>query len=197
MMKRSRRGLRISFNSPVVLGFTFLCLITQVLNLLTGGGSNRLLFSVYRAGALDPLTYLRLVLHVLGHADWEHLLSNMMYFLILGPMLEEKYGGKNLLYVMLATAVVTGVLTILLFPHVRLLGASGIVFAFILLSSITVREQGTIPLTFLLVALMYIGQQVYEGIFLSDNVSQITHIAGGAVGSCLGFFMNRRGFKRK
>ena len=84
-----------------------------------------------------------------------------------------------------------------IFPHVRLLGASGIVFAFILLSSITVREQGTIPLTFLLVALMYIGQQVYEGIFLSDNVSQITHIAGGAVGSCLGFFMNRRGFKRK
>ncbi len=196
MTRRNGRGLRISFNSPVVLGFTFLCLMTQVLNLLTGGASNRLLFSVYRASALDPLTYLRLVLHVAGHADWEHLLSNMMYFLILGPMLEEKYGGKNLLYVMLITALVTGVLTILLFPHVRLLGASGIVFAFILLSSITVREQGTIPLTFLLVALMYIGQQVYEGIFLSDNVSQITHIAGGAVGSCLGFVMNRRSLRK-
>ena len=78
----------------------------------------------------------------------------------------------------------------------HLLGASGIVFAFILLSSITVREQGTIPLTFLLVALMYTGQQVYEGIFLSDNVSQITHIAGGAVGSCLGFVMNRRSLRK-
>jgi len=149
-------------------------------------------FSVYRGPLSNPLTWLRCVTHVLGHSDWEHLLNNMMYLLILGPMLEEKYGTSNLVFVMLATALATGVISLLFFPRVALLGASGIVFAMVLLSSITCADGGgTIPLTFILVAVMYIGQQVYQGLFQADNISQLTHIVGGLVGSALGFVMNR------
>ncbi len=188
--------LRVSVNAPAVLGFAGICLLAQVLNLITGGASNRALFSVYRSSFLDPLAYLRCVCHVFGHVDFSHLMNNMLYVLILGPMLEEKYGTANMIIVMLATALVTGLLNLLLFPGVRLLGASGIVFAMILLSSITVTEDGAIPLTFILVAALYIGQQVYEGLFLRDNVSQLTHIAGGVVGSVLGFVMNRNKMTR-
>ena len=188
--------LRVSVNAPAVLGFAGICLLAQVLNLITGGASNRALFSVYRSSFLDPLAYLRCVCHVFGHADFSHLMNNMLYVLILGPMLEEKYGTANMIIVMLATALVTGLLNLLLFPGVRLLGASGIVFAMLLLSSITVTEDGAIPLTFILVAALYIGQQVYEGLFLRDNVSQLTHIAGGVVGSVLGFVMNRNKMTR-
>ncbi|MBR5009570.1 MAG: rhomboid family intramembrane serine protease [Clostridia bacterium] len=188
----ARPRIKITINSPAVLGFAAVCLAAMGLNLLTNGKSNILLFSVYPASLLSPLTWLRFFTHVLGHADWEHLLSNMMYFLILGPMLEEKYGTSRLITVMLATALVTGVLSFFLFPGVRLLGASGIVFAFILLSSITQGSRGEIPLTFLLVAALYIGRQLYDGIFIKDNVSQLTHIAGGAVGTVLGFCMNAR-----
>lgn len=76
-----------SFNSPVVLVFALICLLAQVLNVITGGASNRLLFSVHRSSFGDPLAYLRVVLHACGHADWNHLLNNMMYILLLGPML--------------------------------------------------------------------------------------------------------------
>jgi GlpG protein len=93
---------------------------------------------------------------------------------------------------MAATAVVTGIINMVFFPSVMLLGASGIVFAFILISSITTTEDRTIPVTFILVAILYIGQQVYEGIFVKDNISQMAHIVGGIVGSFLGFVMNRR-----
>lgn len=186
-----KKGFRVSFNAPAVLGFAGLCVLAQVLSALTGGASSRALFSVYRSSFSDPLAYLRCMLHVLGHADWSHLMSNMMYILILGPMLEEKYGTANMIFVMLATALVTGVLHLIFFPGARLLGASGIVFAMILLSSITTRQDHTIPLSFILVAVLYIGQQVYEGIFVKDSVSQLTHIAGGVVGSVLGFMMNR------
>ncbi|MGX8705348.1 MAG: rhomboid family intramembrane serine protease [bacterium] len=168
-----------------------LCVGAQVLNIVTGGWANRALFSVYRASLLDPLTWVRCVGHVLGHADWNHLMNNMMYILILGPMLEEKYGSEDLMLVVLATAVVTGVVTMAFFPRVALLGASGVVFAFILLSSITATDGESIPVTFILVALIYLGQQVYEGVFVADNVSQLGHILGGAVGSALGFAMNR------
>lgn len=186
-----KKGLRISFNAPVALGFMALCVGAQVLNIVTGGWANRALFSVYRASLLNPLTWVRCVGHVLGHADWNHLMNNMMYILILGPMLEEKYGSEDLMLVVLATAVVTGVVTMAFFPRVALLGASGVVFAFILLSSITATDGESIPVTFILVALIYLGQQVYEGVFVADNVSQLGHILGGAVGSALGFAMNR------
>lgn len=186
-----KRKIKISFNSPVILGFMLICVAAQVANMLTGGAANRLFFSVYRSRLTDPLTYVRCVGHIFGHADWNHLIGNMMYILILGPMLEEKYGSADLVIVMLATAIVTGVVIMVFFPNVMLLGASGVVFAFILLSSITATDGESIPVTFILVALIYLGQQVYEGIFVADNISQLGHILGGAVGSALGFTMNR------
>ncbi len=186
-----RRKLRITFNSPAVLIFALACVAVQVLNIATGGASNRTLFSVYRSSLANPLTYVRCVTHVLGHADWGHLMNNMMLLLILGPMLEEKHGTANIIVVMVATAVVTGIVNMLFFPRVALLGASGIVFAMILLSSITSAEAGEVPLTFIVVAVLYIGQQVYQSIFTADSISQMGHIVGGLVGSVLGFAMNR------
>ena len=195
-MTNNRPKLRITFNSPAVLIFALACVAVQVLNVVTHGASNRLLFSTYRSSLLSPLTWLRCVTHVLGHADWGHLLNNMMLLLILGPMLEEKYGTKNLVFVMLATAIATAVLNMVFFPNVALLGASGIVFAMVLLSSITSTDGHTIPLTFILVAVLYIGQQLYEGLFVADNISQLGHIVGGLVGTVLGFVMNRNNMSR-
>lgn len=190
-MSMRRQRVRIKVNAPAVLTFVMICFAAQLLSILTKEKSNELVFSVYRASLLNPMTYVRCVCHVFGHADWEHLLGNTMYLLILGPMLEEKYGTANIAFVMLATAIVTGIVNMAFFPGVRLLGASGIVFAFILLASITANEARTIPLTFILVAGLYIGQQIYQGLFVQDNISQLTHIAGGAAGTALGFIMNR------
>ena len=190
-MYGSKKRVKLSFNAPAILIFVAACTAVQLISLLTDGASNRTVFSVYRASLLDPLTYLRCVLHVFGHADWNHLIGNMMYILILGPMIEEKYGTSNTVVVMVVTAVVTVILNMVFFPGVRLLGASGIVFAFILISSITLKEDHTIPVTFILVALLYIGQQVYQGLFEKDSISQMAHIAGGIVGSVLGFVMQK------
>ncbi len=41
-------------------------------------------------------------------------------------------------------------------------------------------------MTFLLVAVIYIGGEVINGIFIRDSVSNLSHIAGGAVGAVLG-----------
>ena len=106
-------------------------------------------------------------------------------------LLEEKYGSADTLIVILVTAFVTGVIHFIFFPGVALMGASGIVFAFILLASMTSIEDGKIPLTFILVAVIYIGGQIRDGIFINDNVSNLTHIVGGVVGSVLGIAMNK------
>ena len=195
-MSASGKKLQLSFNSPVILGFTLLCFIVLILDKITGGTSTNTLFSVYRSSLLSPLTYIRFFGHILGHAGWEHFIGNFMMILVVGPLLEEKYGSRNLLFVILATALVTGVTNFVLFPHTQLLGASGVVFALILLSSFTSFKEGKVPITFLLVAILYIGEQIYSGIFIQDNISNLTHIIGGFVGSSLGFFMNKNKMNR-
>ena len=187
------RKIKVSMNAPVILLFTFLCLLALCLGALTNGASNRLLFSVYRSSLKSPLTYVRLFTHVLGHSSLSHLYGNICMILVIGPLLEEKYGSSDMAFVILTTALVTGLVNFIFFPHTALLGASGVVFAMILLSSFGSFEEGTLPLTFLLVAALYLGQQLYDGIFVRDNVSNLTHIVGGGVGAFLGYRMNRKG----
>ena len=187
--------IKIKYNAPVILSFSLLSLLVLLIGNWTDGYSTSLLFCVYRAPLTDPLFYLRLFTHVLGHASWPHYFSNIMYILLLGPILEEKYGSRSLLFGILLTAFVTGSAHLFLNGGVALLGASGIVFMLILLASFASFRQGTIPLTFLLIAGIYIGNEIITGITTADNISQMSHIIGGACGAFLGCFLNRRGFK--
>ena len=117
-----------------------------------------------------------------------------MLLLLTGPMLEEKYGSRRLLLVMLCTALTTGILHLFLFPQYGVLGASGIVFAFILLSSITGSRSGQIPLTLIVVAVLYLGGEVLDAALgTNQEASQFAHIIGGVVGAASGYlFLPRR-----
>lgn len=177
---------KLKYNSPVVLTFALLCAGTLVLNALTGGRSNALLFVARRGPLGSPLTWLRLFTHVLGHVSLDHYVSNMMLFLLLGPMLEEKYGSRDLALVIAVTAFVTGAVHCLISPA-GLLGASGVVFAFIILASMTSFQAGEVPLTLVLVVILYLGREVATGLFTQDNVSQLAHIVGGLSGALCGY----------
>lgn len=185
-----KKKLKISFNAPIVLGFVGICFIATLLNYITSGASNEMLFMTYHSSLSSPMTYLRFFTHVFGHANWEHFIGNMSYILLLGPMLEEKYSSRALLEIIAITAVITGLVNYIFFWNVALCGASGVVFAFMLLSSFTSFKEGEIPLTFILVALFFIGQQVFQGLFVVDNVSNISHIVGGIIGAFIGYGLN-------
>ena len=175
---------KIYLNAPITLGFSLICIIASLLNMVSSGKNNVLFFSTYGSSLLSPMTYIRLLGHIFGHANVDHLVSNLLYILLLGPMLEEKY-GKRLIIVILSTAAVTGIVHNLLSPNTMLLGASGVVFAFIILASITGNEEG-IPVTLIIVALLWIGSEIYTGITTADSVSQLTHIVGGLTGGIIG-----------
>jgi len=186
---------RIKYNSPVILTFALVSLLTLLVGYLTKGASNLLLFSVYQSTPADLFFYLRLFGHVLGHVSLEHYVNNFVLILIIGPILEEKYGSKLMLLLILLTAVITGAVHILLSPGTALMGASGIVFMLILLGSYVNLQQGRIPLTLILAVAIFIGQEIAAGILDQDNISQMAHIIGGACGACLGFLINRNKFK--
>lgn len=188
----NRPKIKITYNSPVVLTFTLLSLGALIMGYFTGGGSTRLLFSVYRSPLTDPLTYLRMFTHVLGHGDISHYMGNFTVILLVGPMLEEKYGGRRLLAMIAFTAAVTGIINMLFFPTTALLGASGVAFMMILLSSYANSRSGEIPLTLIFVAVLYLGTEIINGIFASDNISQTAHIIGGVTGGGFGWVISKK-----
>lgn len=187
-----KKRLRVTFNAPLTVLFSLACAAVTLLGYLTKDNLIIRWFAT-RAGAWDdPLQYLRLFTHVLGHTGKAHLVGNISLILLLGPAIEERYGWRNLLTVILFTALLTGIAHNLLFPGVYLLGASGIVFAFILLTSFMEFREGELPLTVILVALIYLGQQVWDGLTVKDNISNLTHIIGGLLGAVAGYLLNRK-----
>lgn len=151
-----------------------------------------MLFSVYRAPLTQPLTYFRFLGHVLGHSNYDHYISNMIMILLIGPPIEEKYGSAALIWAMIATAMITGIVQFVFFPSARLLGASGIVYMMVVLLSFSGTREGGIPLTFLLIAALYLSSEVVDLFTRVDDISQLTHIVGGVCGACIGIILNSR-----
>src|SRR5262249_13352264 len=133
--------------------------------------------------------YVGLVTHILGHESWQHLLGNFMLILLIGPILEERHGSIQLAIMIVVTALVTGFANILLSSN-GLLGASGIVFMMILLSSMANVKGGENPLTFIAVAVIYMGGEIVHA-FSNDHVSHMAHLVGGGVGGVFGFLAAR------
>jgi membrane associated rhomboid family serine protease len=182
---------RVQYNSPMVLTYALLALAVLALNHWTQGLSNALVFSIYRSPLTDPLLYVRLFGHVLGHANLAHYFDNMVLILLVGPMLEEKYGSKWLGIMMLVTALVTGLLFLAVSEH-ALLGGSGLVFMLILLSSFTNLQRGRVPLTLILAVIIFIGREAVTGATTETNISHLTHIIGGICGAIFGYVFNKK-----
>ena len=187
-----KRRIVIRFNAPVILSFALLSLLALVLGNLTNGATTYRYFSVYRSSLSDPLTYIRFFGHVLGHAGYDHYMGNMLLLLLVGPGIEEKYGHRTTALCIAVTALVTGLVQFILFPATALLGASGIVFMMIVLSSFTEMGKEGIPITLILVVVFYLGGELMDGLTALDNVSQLTHIVGGICGLVFGFTIKKR-----
>ena len=174
------------YNSILILTFFFASFIVLMLKYITLGKSNDILFSTYRSSLYYPLTYIRMFTHVLGHSDWKHFSNNFLYILLVGPMIEEKYGTYNLLIMILITAGVTGIINHIL-GRKKLLGASGIVFMLIIMSSFVNIQAKKIPITLVLIFIFYIVNEILDGMFKKDKVSHMGHIIGAICGTIFGF----------
>ncbi|MCL2364773.1 MAG: rhomboid family intramembrane serine protease [Defluviitaleaceae bacterium] len=184
---------RIQYNAPVTLTFAIICLGVLLLGQVLSADAYQRFFSVYSAPFTNPMTMWRLFSHALGHANYAHFIGNFMIILLIGPLLEERYGGKWLVIMMVITAGVTGILHMIITSGVAKMGASGIVFMLILLSSFNNLQRGRIPLTLILVLLIFIGNELWSafGADADNNIAYMSHIVGGLCGAAFGFFVNK------
>ena len=176
----------LQYNSVLILRFFFLSFAALILKYVTLGSSNKILFSSYKSSLANPLTYVRFFTHILGHSDWKHFSNNFLYILLIGPMNEEKYGSINLLIMILITAGITGIINFIR-GRKRILGASGIVFMLIMMSSFVNIEAGKVPITLILMFICYIVNEIIDAVTKKDDVSHSGHIIGAICGTIFGF----------
>ena len=187
--------IQFDYNSKVILSYFFISLIAWFLNTITRGATNKLFFTSYRSSPFNPLTYIRMFTHTIGHSNWSHLINNFLIILLIGPMLEEKYGSINILIMLLITAFVTALYNII-FKNYIICGASDNVYMLIMLSSFSNISEGKIPLTIVLIGLFYVTKEIKDSIFEGNKkVSHISHILGAVCGLLFGFyFLTHTGF---
>ena len=162
---------RIVVDAPVVLGFAFVCCAVFFVNVVAPGTNVFVACPPFRmASPLNPLTYLRLLTHTVGHTGYDHLKGNMVNLLLVGPASEKEFGSMNLLKIMFYVAVSSAVAHMALGPaNGYQLGASGVVFALILLNSLLSAHSGVVPLTFLLTAGLWVSDEVFRFFFAQDQ----------------------------
>ena len=192
-MKFDLSNIQFDYNSKVIITYLFICLGAWLLNKITGGWSNKKLFSSYRSSPLNPFTYVRLFTHSIGHKDFDHLVSNFLYILLVGPMIEEKYGSVNLIIMFLITSLIIALYNII-FDNYVVLGASGNVYMLIVLSSFANISEGKIPVTVLLILIFYVLGEARRTITeRKSKTYHDGHLIGALCGLLFGIFFLTHG----
>ena len=175
-----------SYNSVVILSFFFICLLLLIIDYITRHKLSHFL-ALKRGSIFNPMTYIRMISNSLVSKDWNHFRSNFLYILLLGPMLEEKYGSITILKMMLITSIASSII-VLIFSERGGYGASDITFMMIVLSSIVNIQNGKIPITLILIILFYVTDEVVkEVLHTNDNISHLAHLVGAVCGFLFGY----------
>lgn len=137
--------------------------------------------------------YHRLVTYGLVHADFGHLLFNMLTLFFFGRLMEQFYtaelGRLGFLLFYIGGLVVSILPTYLKNrrnPNYHSLGASGavsaVLFAFILLSPWSRIIVLIVPMPAILYAVLYVGYSIYMDRAGRDNINHSAHLWGAAYG---------------
>jgi len=175
------------YNSKVILTFFFICLLFRVLDKIFHVNK---IMSAKRGHILNPFTYIRFITRIFVHRDWVHFSNNFFYILLLGPMIEEKYGSLNLIYMILITAFASSLIQVIL-ERSESVGCSDIVYMMIVLCSFVSITTGKIPITFVIIFFKFIADEIILTFHhkKNDNVGHISHVMGAICGFIFAYFV--------
>ncbi len=177
-----------SYNSVVIISYFVLCLIMLILNTILKGKINNF-FALRKGSLLNPMTYIRLITTGLCHKNWSHFRNNFIMILLIGPILEEKYGSVQILEMLVITTIASSLIHLFIYEN-GAIGASDNVFMLVVLCSIVNITEGKIPITLILIFLFYVADEIIKQFSSKkDNISHDSHIVGAICGFIFGYFI--------
>ena len=174
--------------APLTFTFAIVSLLALLANILMDGRLHAM-FNAYFTAFTDPYMYARLLSKAFMHADLLHYMRNFSAILILGPIVERRYGSPRLLLMMAATSFITGFIHVSFTRDVMLMGASGVTYMLIILACFVNVRRRRVPLAALVVGLFYLATEFWNALTLNDNIAHLSHAIAVLCGLGFGYLM--------
>lgn len=190
--KKTKFSLKFAYDAPVTLSFAFISIVLFVIDLILKKVDLSLLIlssPTSAKGSLpfelnNALSYFRILLYGFGGTT-PVLIYNLIFVLLLGPGIEEKYGSVVIGIMMMFSSLFAGVLNSC-FGTIPLKGCVSMVFMLIFLNSFTSFTNKKVPLSFITVFVLFILSQIYTEPKM-NALQFFINIAGGLCGSLFAF----------
>ena len=152
---------------------------------------------------------LKMVSSSVAHADWEHIIFNLLFFYAFSPMLEVAVNNrKQYCLILLALAVITSIsYSVLAGDNIPSLGLSGVVMGVIGLAAYMMPKAKVVTFVWFfsymknhyinawVLALWFIGGNILDLFSFgnSTEINFISHVSGGVSGYLIGYlFLNKQ-----
>ena len=140
--------------------------------------------------------YYRLITHAFVHADWNHLLFNMISLFFFGPVLERElqyyFGNMSVVYFLVlyfGGMLISNIWALMKYKNdysYNAVGASGavssVIFAFIFFEPLERIILLVLPMPGIVFAVGYLAYSYYMGKKSRDNVAHDAHFLGSVFG---------------
>lgn len=196
-----KNSLKFIFDSPVVLVFSVVSTVIFISDLILKLNLSEKIFECPGAKSVpafdfkSALSYVKLVIYPFGGENSTSFFLNIGFILLLGPVLEERYGSIMLALMIFITSLVGGVLTACVSTF-GIYGCGGIVFMMIILSVLSVFIKKQLPVSWIFIFTLYLAFSLFSGKkisgfmpFMQNNVPVFIQLASGICGSLFGFFV--------
>lgn len=154
-------GWHLKNNSPVIVAYVLISLTAFWLKDTEFGRTLLPWLSLPREiKSAEATYYLNFVSYIFGYENWDYLLQNITFLLLLGPLVEKKYSSKLVFLMLIVTASITGTLQVLFYGSSyagREIGGTCIVYMLIMVASATNIKSYEIPVTLVLLIGFLIG----------------------------------------
>ena len=142
------KGRSFRWNSPIILLFCVIVFFVHLGYQTEFRDFFDTLFSVPRRFEWsNPSHYLSLVLYIFGDkGTWKHISTSMLLVVIVGPIIESRFGSIQLISMIIFTAFIVGLIDVLLFRG-GLYGPLCISYLFTFLATFVNVKKRDIPLT--------------------------------------------------
>jgi membrane associated rhomboid family serine protease len=202
-MAKKKLKLKFHYDSPVMITFAIITLFVFILDTFALKGKLKAMWLVTPTAAdgqfpfafSDFPSILRLFIHVFGYSQNEILICNLIFILLLGPQMEERYGSVIIGIMIFVSSLFSGVLNAC-FCKNAVCGAEPIVFMLILLWTMMQLSRSKISASAIAVIALFITMLVFRK---NPNgvVGLVVIAAGGLCGSLFAFLTSPKAHKAK
>lgn len=190
-MTKKKIKIKFSYDSPVSLSFAIITVLIFVLNSFVLKGKLTPFFTApTAAGGAFPFkfneiaSYLRLVFFQFGYNDLSLLFADLIIILLLGQILEERYGSLIVGLMMFFSSLFSGVLNACFYNN-SLFGAGSIVMMMIFLNALTSISKKKVSILSLVTIALLICREVFSK--SNGLIGFLIVLAGGVCGSMFAF----------